>query len=188
MRGDWTLRGGLLYDSPGDFSSAGEALSSAGVESGIGYTVAVGYDLLAFRAEAELMKLKTNLGHYEGALGRVKGDYERTAIFGNAFVDFPLFPLVGGYVGAGVGMARVNVAFDGELAGESTETLRFSDDATIFGAQAMIGLQVELADTVHAQAGYRYVLFSESVVRSSDLSLSSDGGDHIFELTVGLEF
>ena len=185
---EWTLRGGLLYESPGDFSGASEALSSTGVDSGIGFTVAAGYDLLAFRVEAELMRLKTDLGGYSGSLGNVTGDYQRTAVFGNVSIDFPLFPLVDGYIGAGVGMAKVSLEFDGEVAGQAVDGIRFSDDATIFGAQAMAGIRVELADRVSAQVGYRYLYFSESVVHASDLSLSSDAGEHAFEISVGIGY
>ena len=116
------------------------------------------------------------------------GDLDRQSLFANAYLDLPLIPYFDVYLGGGVGVAQVSLQVRAEDSTGLFEPLRFSDEATVFGAQIMVGLRFEFADRVHARAGYRYLAFQDTAVSDDTIGFNSKAGDHVFEVGVGLGF
>ena len=185
---EWTLRGSLLFDAPKDLKGSGSEVARAAVDNGVGYAVALGYDLLVLRVEAEAMYLKSKIGSVAGFSSSAKGDLQRYAAFGNAYLDFPVLPFVDGYIGGGVGISRLSLDLSAENPILGEVALSFSDTRNSFGMQAMAGLRFEIRNKLNAQLGYRYVIFEEAVFKGSELGLSTDSGEHVFEASFGFGF
>jgi len=191
LSAEWTLRGGVLLNSPGDFSGDNETVADALVENGIGYDIALGYDFPLVRLEGELLYLHSGLDGIRGDYVSAGGDLDRKAAFVNVYVDFAIFPPVfDGYIGAGLGVSRVSLDLQARSSqsDEADAQFSFSDDALIFGGQVMVGLRIELRDRVHANVGYRYLLFQDTAVGNRDLKLSASSGEHTIEASIGIGF
>lgn len=113
--------------------------------------VGLGYGFGPFRAEGELGYRENDLKSFSGGAGAASGEVRTWSMMANGFYDFNVGGSVTPYVGAGVGVARV------DLDGISQGGTALADDRDdVFAFQAMAGLRVPLSDRLSADLGYRF--------------------------------
>ena len=120
---------------------------------------------------------KFRLGRYPRP-GRVAGDVTSFSLLGNVVSSLDLGP-VNFYVGAGIGIARV----EGRIRtfGAGSRTYRGSNGRDdVFAWQLFTGLQHHLSEDVSASLGYRYFVTEDAQFRSTVAPVES----HILELSV----
>jgi|GEM_PF-2784112 len=137
----WYLRGGPVAHR---FDDADFSIFNVDFETGGGVQVAGGYDFdpftdnppedfnIGFRAEAEFTALHADVDSVSGS--SVNGDLGSVSLFVNGYVDFDFPGPVTLFTGLGVGNNVVGVDIDGFV----------EDHDTAFGAQFMIGLEVDI--------------------------------------------
>jgi len=114
--------------------------------------VGVGYGFGSFRAEGELGYRENDLKSFTGGTGTASGEARAWSLMANGFYDIDVGGSVKPYVGAGVGVARIDL--DGISQG-GTALADDRDDVLAF--QAMAGLRVPLSDSLSADLGYRFL-------------------------------
>lgn len=182
-------RAALLYNSPNDItvSGASETFSSA-IDDSFGFSAALGFKFSAFRLEAEVNRLDTNIKDTDLANIITSGDYERTSFFGNVLFELPFLPMVKPYVGGGVGMSRVKVDYSKLVFGSVADSFTSSASESLWGYQIMAGVRISLFNTFTAYAGYRYMNLEAISRTEGNFSVRARNGTHLYELGVGIGF
>ena len=103
-----------LYSSPGDIQVNNAAAFRASLKSNMGMAIALGYKISAVRADIEIQSFSnsTSSGSTNTGNASTTGGYKQFNGFVNAYVDLPSFVGLSGYVGAGFGEARVDLAVE----------------------------------------------------------------------------
>lgn len=151
-------------------------------EVGFGAGLAAGYDFGHYRVEGELSGRAHGYdsASFSGFSQDIDADFSSQALMVNAFGDLPL-PVwedrLELYGGIGLGVARVALDFSNT-----------DQDDYVFAAQVMLGVSVELTQSLSFQVGYRGFTTSETTFTDDDgTALTLDGGiAHSAE--VGLRF
>jgi OOP family OmpA-OmpF porin len=142
----------------------------------------VGYDLGAFRLESEVSYRQADLDAFENIIAIPStsgphpvglrdgfGSTSALAFMINGMLDFGDDDGLSGFVGGGVGMARVN--YSNLRAFEDTGT--FLDDSDSgFAWQVVAGLRQAISDNVDVHVRYRFF-------NAGDISLSGFGGEEV---------
>jgi opacity protein-like surface antigen len=185
-----------LYTRPGDLSVDTATAFAASLKNAAGISGALGYKLPVFRVEAEVQHVRNTTGPEDvsgtlfGGERRTFGAVRRTAGFANAYWDLPSFLGLGPYVGAGLGYARINVNDLGR-ARNNVPLAEFSGSDSVFGYQAMLGLQFRLFGQATLNAGYRIVKHEDVAVRDVLAGVRQTlklGTHRAFELGIALGF
>ncbi|MHA6721527.1 OmpA family protein [Sphingomonas sp. RS2018] len=183
------VEGGAMIVEDIDFdirTTAGVTTANAAtVDHRYGFDVdgIIGYDFGAFRAEAEVGYKRANLDGYRssvttpvygttGALGnQASGNFDyaggTTSVLSfmvNGLLDFGDDDGVTGFVGGGVGVARVKA----EDYGLNRRGAFLNDSDTVFAWQALAGIRAPLTDNVDATLKYRF--FNADDVRLVDVT------------------
>ena len=183
-----------LYTQPSDISVNNTSAFRASLKNNVAIAGAVGYKLALFRVEAELQhaKNKSEADESSGTLfagsGRTFGSLKQTSGFANGYFDVPAFFGIAPYIGAGLGYARFDVSDLGR-SNNNVPFARFSGRDSVFGYQAMAGLQLHLIGPATLNAGFRLVRHEDidvrNVVANARESLSF-GTNRVFELGVAI--
>lgn len=94
----------------------------------------------------------------------VSGEVSSLALLGNLYYDLPLTGPLRPYVGAGVGLARVELE-------ESVDF--FGDEDDVLAYQALLGVAVPLTDALALQLGYRYFATNDPTFNGVDVEYAS---------------
>lgn len=185
-----------LYNQPSDLHVNNVSAFKASLKSNVGLSAALGYKMSLFRVEAELQHLRNGAESAEssgtllGGISSTTGAIKETAGFANAFVDIPGFLGISPYLGAGLGYARINVDGLGRLRNNVPLT-QFSGSDSVFGYQAMLGVQFHLFGTATLHGGYRIIRRQDIAVRDVVANARQNlelGDNRVFEVGVSLGF
>jgi opacity protein-like surface antigen len=201
--------GMIVEDVDFDFDLGPTIPSAAGSQIAInheyGYDAAlfVGYDLGSFRVEAEVAYKRARVDDIEtsirfpGAVGNPAGAAITPDIFPagggrtsalsfmiNGMLDFGDDDGVSGFVGAGVGMARVDYH---NITAYSNRDPAIDDSDTRFAWQIVAGLRQAITDNVDITVRYRF--FNADNIRTVDFrNLESDSRFRSHSLLGGITF
>jgi len=185
-----------LYTRPSDVSVNNATAFRASLKDNLGVAGAIGYKLSLLRLEAELPHAKNNTeadeasGTLAAGFRRTFGSLKQTSGFANAYVDLPSFLGLAPYLGAGLGYARFEVSDIGRT-NNNVPFVRFSGRDSVFGYQAMLGLQLHLFGPATLNAGFRLVKHEDLDVRDVLANARQSlgfGTSRLFELGVALGF
>ena len=182
----------LVEDIQFDVGAAKDALT-ADHRAGWDVDAIVGYDFGGFRAEAEVGYRQAGVtgvrstvglpggfaaGNYSGAGGRSSA----LSFMVNGLLDFGADDGVQGFVGGGVGVARVKSKYG------LNQRANFLDDSdTVFAWQAIAGIRAPLSDSVDVTLKYRF--FNADKVKLVDVSgRNVDGRFRSHSILGGLTF
>jgi opacity protein-like surface antigen len=163
---------GLL--APGE-SATLQYNQGAAVSFDMGYRLGIG------RIEAELGYQRNGVSQYRPAGGDVDatGGLTQTRALLNGYVSFPIGTHITPYIGAGVGVAQVNLN-DFNIAGSGVPNSSSDDRVNV--VQVSLGGVSRINDHVDMDVRYRYLLSSDASFDDATLSLSG------YLLTLGLRY
>ncbi len=159
------VEGGAMIVEDINFKLANTSTQILNSNQRLGYDVdgIIGYDFGGFRMEAEVGYKQANIeGHTTSVAlaGIPAGVYTKTRSFGttsalsfmlNGLLDFGDDDGLNGFVGGGVGVARVKFSKYG-----ITPTTLLDDSDTGFAYQALAGVRAPLSDNVDVGLKYRF--------------------------------
>jgi len=171
----------LVEDVDFDIGTTPRA-ASADHEAGWDADATIGYDFGPFRAEAEVGYRKANINGYTSSLttpaingagatfAAAPGTYNYAAgtssalsFMVNGMLDFGDDDTLSGFVGGGVGVARVDTNIGLNTRGD------FLDDSdSVFAWQAIAGIRAPLTDSIDVTLKYRF--FNADNVRLVDIT------------------
>lgn len=186
------VRAETLFNHPGDVGTSSLTSFRSSLKNNVGYSGAVGYKFPMLRVEAELQHFKQEAAQGSNVAGATtgSGNYRQSTGFANAFVDLPILPAFGVYLGGGLGLARVNFDnFSGSQAGVGV--VQYSGRDSAFAHQVAAGLQFSFADRATVHAGYRIVKQGDVQVRdsvSTAVQTVKVGDNRLFEIGLAIGF
>jgi opacity protein-like surface antigen len=140
-------------------------------DSGFGLGGGGGYDFDFMRVEAEIVYRRNDVNKVSTAeYGNVdgSGDMSSFSLMVNGFYDFKNTTFLTPYIGAGVGVAYV------DLSSVSAETIRISGgNSTVFAYQAEIGFNSAINETMSFDLGYRYFATTDPSLGGVDSAYKS---------------
>ena len=154
----WYLRGGPMINK---FEDTDFSIFNVEFETGGGIALAGGYDFgpvtsnppedfnIGLRAEAELSFVGADVDSVAGT--NVDGEIMAASLFVNGFVDVDFPGPVTVFAGLGLGNNAVDVDIDGIV----------DDDDTAFGAQFMLGIEVDIKNGWTAYAMGRHKRYDD---------------------------
>jgi len=153
----WYIEGGfgamIVEDSKFDIAGLNNAAS---LDSHYGYDggVSIGYDFGAFRLETEGSFRRAESDEYSTAVGtfRDRGHASALSAMINGLLDFGADDGIQGFVGGGVGVARVNYRSGLRDLG----TTPFNDSDTGFAWQALAGVRAPITNNIDLGLKYRF--------------------------------
>jgi opacity protein-like surface antigen len=124
--------------------SAGGGSAELSFDPGFGFIAAVGNNFEGLRGEVEVAYRNNDADKLSsgGFSESVSGDISSLAFMGNLLVDLPLSERIRPFLGAGIGLANIDV--DGD------------EDDTVFAYQAIAGLGFPLTHVTTLDLQYRY--------------------------------
>ena len=137
-----------------DSDTSGGFFAFPDIEYDRGFTIggALGYQIQdQVRAEASLSYRTADVDQVGGISAGASGDVNVTSLMANVYYDFDLGLPVTPYLGAGLGLARVDL--DAKLGGVSAK----DDDDTAFSFSLMAGAAYRISDNLDLSLGYRYL-------------------------------
>jgi len=177
------VEGGAMLVEDVDFD-IGTTTRAAKADYDAGWDVdaTIGYDFGGFRAEAEVAYKQAGITSYTSALttptinaagartnsaaGRFDyagGSSSALSFMVNGMLDFGDDDVLSGFVGGGVGVARVDTSVG------LSQRLDFLDDSdTVFAWQAIAGVRAPLSDSIDVTLKYRF--FNADNVRLVDVT------------------
>ena len=197
--GAWYIGGDfggmIVEDSHVDFNSSAKV--DLDHDTGLDAGMFVGYDLGAFRLEAEVDYKRASLDELgtnftipppagPASPGSYKADGHTSALsfMVNGMLDFGDDEGLGGFVGGGVGVARVN--FNNVRVFANSEPY-LDDGDSRFAWQVVAGIRHPVSDRVDVTLKYRF--FNVSGLRFEDIGgFVGDSGVHSHSLLAGVTF
>jgi OOP family OmpA-OmpF porin len=126
-----------------------------------------------FRSEFELGYRENDVDSISSG-GGTTGDVSAWSFMGNAVYDFNLSGPLQPYIGAGLGVARLDASGASQAAG-----VNINDTDTAFAWQAMVGVAYALNENMKLTLGYRYFAVPDASFSSSaGTSFDSDYASH----------
>jgi opacity protein-like surface antigen len=143
---------GLVKMNDSTLSDASGSVD-VGFDNGLGLIASAGYSFDAARVELEFGYRKNDLDSFSALGVSVPGSGELTSksLMANFYYDFTPKEQWSPFVGAGVGMARVDV----DNAAVAGITIGEADD-TVFAWQLMAGIACRVSDNAVLDFSYRY--------------------------------
>jgi len=177
------VEGGAMLVEDVDFDiGATPAAAKIGYHPGWDADATIGYDFGGFRAEAEVGYRQANIDVYSSTLttpALAAGGLPRNVAAGtfryaggtssalsfmvNGMLDFGDDESITGFIGGGVGVARVSVE-----AGLNTRSNFLDDSDSVFAYQAIAGVRAPLTDSIDVTLKYRF--FNAADVNLVDVS------------------
>lgn len=171
---------GLSLLSDSDLSYSDGSTGKLSFDNGWGLDLALGYQLPMFRLEGEVAYRVNDADEFSDSDGvwKVNGDVKALTLMLNGYYDFcnttPFTP----YLGAGIGMARI----DG-----SSDELGWDDSDNVFAYQLMVGAAYALSKQLSVELEYRYVGTQDPEFEDGlGGTVEAEVSDH--NLMVGLRF
>ncbi len=153
----------LVEDTDLNLADGGSTAITSGFDEGYDFGGVVGYDFGAFRLESEVSYRAANIdshqvnvvapGFYEN--GNAFGKASALSFMVNGLLDFGADDGLQGFVGGGVGVARVALKDFGIVAG-GTALTALDDSDTGFAWQALAGIRAPLSDSWDVGLKYRF--------------------------------
>ena len=186
------VKGSGLYNSSSDIKLNNATAFKASLSSNVGYAGSLGFKFSAVRVEAEVQNFKSNVSDGTTGAGVVPatGSLKELNGYANVYLDIPAVLGVTPFVGAGLGYANLDFSNFSATQG-ATQVVKFFGKETVFGYQAIAGLQVHLFGAATLHAAYRIVKREDVAVREvvSNAQQSINlGTRHLFELGVAIGF
>jgi opacity protein-like surface antigen len=146
-------------------------------DNGFGLDVALGYKFPMFRLEGEAAYYANDLNGYSDrdGSGEADGDVKHLSGMINAYFDFDNASVITPYVGAGLGVAKVDL---------SDTTFTWDDSDTVYAYQFMGGASFALTPQLGIVAEYRYFGTQDPEFDHDDGSIKAEIESH--NLMVGL--
>lgn len=173
---------GLVMPRDSDLDGTG-VNTSASLDKGWGAFLGAGYGWAnGIRGELEFGHQSVGVDSVGGAAGST-GDYKVWSAMANVLYDFRMGLPVVPYIGAGIGVARLDLDGVGPVAGSSIDQAE-----NAFAYQAMAGLGYALTEQLTASLGYKYfaVPDASSYTTGTGTSVDSDYASH--NVLVGLRY
>jgi opacity protein-like surface antigen len=192
-RADFYAKFGALYDNPSDLKIDGAANFRSSLKSNLGYSASAGYEFSLLRTELEVQYFKNVLNGGSNTSSNVlatSGDYKQYSGFVNAYLDVPSFFGLAPYVGAGLGVTRINLDQLNARQG-AANVVQMSGIGKAYSSQVMIGLEFHVLGTATVNAGYRLQRKQGFDIRNYASNLRQNvslGTDRIFELGFAWNF
>jgi opacity protein-like surface antigen len=192
-RADFYTKFGALYNSPADLKVDDAANFRSSLKSNLGYSAAMGYKLSLLRAEVEVEYFKNTLSNASNTSSNgltVSGDYKQYSGFVNAYLDVPSFFGLAPYVGAGVGVAKIDLDQLNAQQGASN-VVQLSGIGKAYSSQVMLGLEFHVFGKATVNAGYRLQRKQGFDARNYASNLRQNvslGTDKIFEIGIAWGF
>ncbi len=160
IQGMWTDLDDFSFDvAPGTIDSE--------FDSGSGFGVTLGRDFGQVRGELEYTMRSNDIESHSlngsPTLPGSKGEVQTDALMINAYYDFPASGTISPYIGAGIGMASVDVENFGVT--PIPNVLNDSDDQLAY--QLMAGVSANVSDGWQLFAEYRYFATDDIDVTTS---------------------
>jgi opacity protein-like surface antigen len=164
------IEGNIGGSFPQEVDISGEGLTGeADLKNVLVYGGAVGYRLNELRVEANVSYRNPDIDSVTISGTTLDGAGDVGALTGmiNAYYDANLGLPVRPFVGAGIGIARVNIDSD------PSAVLRVDDDDTAFAWNLMAGVSYDVTNQVTVSAGYRYLHIGDLEFNASISGLGS---------------
>lgn len=155
--------------------------------------VAAGFDfwqyyLIPLRVELEAT-FRANTEHtwdaYNGGNGSLKGTWNSTTLFLNAFYDFHTDFGLTPYVGGGLGFAFKYAEFSWDTPATSGSA---NENPTNFAWQLGFGISYNFTEDIAADLGYKYINLGETKVSQGAYSITMQPYLHEFALGIRFNF
>jgi OmpA-OmpF porin, OOP family len=156
--------GGAMIVEDLDIASNGTTLVNSGFDKGFDVGGVVGYDFGGFRLESEVSYRKASIKDHTvtlpAPLAALNGTYDGESAFGkasalsfmvNGLLDFGDDDGIQGFVGGGVGVARIDLSNFGVAS-----TTLLDDSDTGFAWQALAGIRAPLSNSWDIGLKYRF--------------------------------
>jgi OmpA-OmpF porin, OOP family len=156
--------GGAMIVEDLDIASNGTTLVNSGFDKGFDVGGVVGYDFGGFRLESEVSYRRASIKDHTvtlpAPLAALNGTYDGESAFGkasalsfmvNGLLDFGDDDGIQGFVGGGVGVARVDLSNFGVAS-----TTLLDDSDTGFAWQALAGIRAPLSNSWDVGLKYRF--------------------------------
>ncbi|WP_156441212.1 MULTISPECIES: outer membrane protein, partial [unclassified Sphingomonas] len=175
----------IVEDHDFDLSSTGQNILSTDNDYGWDVDATIGYDFGPFRVEAEVGYREASVDAHQLTIpvgGVPAGIYENPAtgdssalsFMANGLIDFGPDDGAQGFVGGGVGVARVKYSDFGVL-----PRVLLDDSDTVFAWQVLAGVRAPLSDNVDVSVKYRFFNADDvTVVAATGASLDSRFRSH----------
>ena len=156
-------------------------------DSGLAYGVTFGRSMDNFRLEGELSRRDSDVDKHSlggASLDGATGEASVTSLMANVYYDFATSGRVKPYVGAGLGLASVDLSNFGVAV--VPDVLDADDD--VFAYQAILGLGVDLSDKVMLTFDARLFETEDAAVTTSAVSggVDTEVGYTAIDARVGL--
>ena len=194
----YSIGGSVDIDAPVNPSGVGQSPYVIGKgakgDGGWGGNLALGYGFEnGFRIEAQLAK--GNAGFKDSGVGSTVGNIGVWTAMVNGLYDFNRDGSINPFIGAGVGLARVDLlagSFDSanrsnpELALSRSSAVSINDSDTGFAWQLVAGLGLKLSERLSADLTYTYVNVADlSFAGTGRIRSNGFGGSTTAPLTLG---
>lgn len=159
-----------VFSDDQDMDLNGSKIADIDLDTGIGFSGALGYQFSNFRAEMELAYRDNDVTITSSPVNNIGGNLDSLALMLNGYYDVKTHSRITPYIGAGVGMVDVD-GID-----------------TVFAYQGMVGASYSLNPTNDVFLGYRY--FGADTVEDnvSTGKVGFDYDSHNIELGYRLHF
>lgn len=129
-------------------------------------------------AENDIGTIKTDQGSADG-----KGDIASIALMGNLWFNFNQDGNWHPYIGAGVGVAKLDLDLPGANAGSG-----FQADDTVFAYQGGVGISYDLTEKTVIDLGYRYFATDDPEFEQSSAAIYSEYTQQVALLSLRYTF
>lgn len=160
------IGGFVSYTMPSDSTITESSMlapgetATLGYNSGVGASFDLGYKMGIGRIEGELAYQSNGINQYRGPAGTVDttGRLNQTTALLNGYLDFPTGTSITPYIGAGVGVAQVQLD-DFNIAGSGVPSTSSTDTVNVF--QVSLGGASRVNDHFDLDFRYRYAITSD---------------------------
>lgn len=185
------LTGGFTFMSDQDVSG-GSSAHSISLDNGYSYGGSIGYLPTSSAPILNNMRLEFEITHHTAKVDKVNrtgssvngsGYYDSTAYMANAFYDWQMDGAWAPYVGAGAGIAQVNLS-------KSSGVGNVENSDSVFAYQFMAGIgyaPTSIPNTVW-QLGYRYLATPDITLSTGTSNTDIEYSTHSVEAGVRLRF
>ncbi len=184
----FSIGGGYTIQENSDFTTN----IKSSFNDGAAARAAIGHDFGKIRLEAELAYRKNRASAVSGAglaafpgvaAGPATGGFRTMSYMANMLYDFDFGSKVTPYIGAGAGVAHIqlhNLTAGGPIAGSTSDS--------VFALQGIVGLAYEISRKVNLTLDYRYLFGSTDAKFTDSLGRNFEAGYGNHAIMAGLTF
>ena len=164
------LAASIGHDS--DWSDLNGATAELTTEIGYGLSLAIGIDLPEYRFELELAYRVSDIDELAipgSATRSVEGDVSSTALLANYYKDFKTNTAIAPFIGAGIGVAKVDLGIDNIIGVVENE----SGYDSVFAYQLALGAAYKMSETIMLELSYRYFATEEPDINDTEIEYAT---------------